>query len=86
MRLSRNWFRPKDQIRPVFHVIIKLQTSVQSILVSIFRLGLLRLSESTDEATSSKSVNVVSHLERFQPSSFQLGNVQKAFLLSLGGK
>ena len=44
---------------------MKLQTSVQSILVSIFRLGLLRLSAGTDEAISSTAANVVSHLERF---------------------
>ena len=42
---------------------MKFQTSVQSILVSIFRTGLLRLSAGTYEATS--SANVVSHLERF---------------------
>ena len=49
----------------VFHVNMKLQTSVQSILVSIFLLGLLRLSAGTYEATSSSATNVVSHLERF---------------------
>ena len=38
------------------------------------------------EATSSTAANVVSHLERFWPTSFQFGNVQKAFLLSLRGK
>ena len=44
---------------------MKLLTSVQSILVSTFRVGLLRLSAGTYEATSSTAVNVVSHLERF---------------------
>ena len=44
---------------------MKLQASVQSILVSIFRLGLLRLSAGTYEATSSTAVNEISHLERF---------------------
>ena len=59
---------------------MKLQTSVQCILVSIFCLGLLLLSTGTYEATSSTAANVVSHLERFWPTSFQFGNVQKAFL------
>ena len=44
---------------------MKLQASVPSILVSIFRLGSLRLSAGTYEATSSSAANVVSHLERF---------------------
>ena len=45
MRLLRSWVRPIDQIRPVsFQVNMKLQASVLSILVSIFRFGLLRLS------------------------------------------
>ena len=44
---------------------MKLRTSVQSILVSIFYLGLLRLSAGTYEATSSIAANVVSHLKRF---------------------
>ena len=65
---------------------MKLQTSVQSILVSIFRIGLLRLLAVTYEATSSTVANVVSYLERFRPTSFQFGNVRKAFLLSLRGK
>ena len=64
---------------------MKLQTSVQSILVSIFRIGLLRLSAGTYEATSSTAANVVSHLERFRPTSFQFGKVGKAFLLILRG-
>ena len=44
---------------------MKLQASVRSILVSIFRIGLLRLSAGPHEATSSIAANVVSHLERF---------------------
>ena len=54
---------------------MKLQASVLSILVSIFHLGLLRLSAGTTtyEATSSMAANVVSHLERFRPTSFQFG-------------
>ena len=44
---------------------MKLKASVLSILVSIFRLGFLRLSAGTYEATSSTSANVVSYLERF---------------------
>ena len=64
MRLLCDWFRPKDQIRPVsFSRKYKLQTSVQSILVSIFRTGLLQLSAGTYEATSSTTANVISHLE-----------------------
>ena len=43
---------------------MKLQASVLSILVSIFRLGLLRLSAGTYKATSSTAADVVSHLER----------------------
>ena len=65
---------------------MKLQTWVQSILVSIFRLGLLRLSAVTYEATFSTAANVVSHLERFWHTSFQFGENQKTFLLSLRGK
>ena len=44
-----------------------LQASVLSILVSIFHLGLLRLSAgtSTYKATSFTAANVVSHMERF---------------------
>ena len=60
---------------------MKLQALVRSILVSIFRLGMLRLSASTYEATSSTAAaNVVSHLERFRPTSFQFGYVQKALI------
>ena len=44
---------------------MKLQTSVQSILVGIFPLGLLWLSAIAYKATSSTAGNVVSHLERF---------------------
>ena len=65
---------------------MKLQASVQSILAGIFRVRLLRLSAGAYEATSSIAANVISHLERFWPTSFQFGNVQKAFLLTLRGK
>ena len=65
---------------------MKLRTSVQSILVIIFCIGLLLLSAGTYEVTSSTFANVVSHLERFRPTSFQFGNFRKAFLLSLRGK
>ena len=44
---------------------MRLQTLMRSILVNIFRIGLLRLSAGTYEATSSTAANVVSHLERF---------------------
>ena len=44
---------------------MKLQASVLRILVSIFRLDLLRLSTGTYEDTSSTAANVISHLERF---------------------
>ena len=37
---------------------MKLQTSMQSILVSIFRVGLLRLSAGTYEASSSIAASV----------------------------
>ena len=44
---------------------MQLQVSMQSILVSIFRIGLPRLSAGTYEAISSTAANLVSHLERF---------------------
>ena len=79
MRLLRNWFRPKDQIRPVCfsckYANFFMQTSVQSILVSIFRIGLLRLSARTCEATASTATNVVCHLERFCFTFFQFSDV-----------
>ena len=62
MRFLGNWFRPKDQINPVS---FSRKYEIVSILVSIFRLGLLRLSAGTYEATSSTAASVVSHLERF---------------------
>ena len=40
---------------------MQLQTLMQSILVSIFRIGLLRLSAGPHEATSTTAANVVSH-------------------------
>ena len=62
MRFLGNWFRPKDQINPVS---FSRKYEIVSILVSIFRSGLLRLSAGTYEATSSTAASVVSHLERF---------------------
>ena len=59
---------------------------MRSILVSIFRLGLLRLSAGTYEAISSTAANLVSHWERFWCTSVQFGNVQKAFLITLREK
>ena len=44
---------------------MQLQTSVQSVLVNIRRIDLLRLSISTNEAAASTAIAVVSHLERF---------------------
>ena len=63
MQLLRNWFRPlKIRLgQLLFHVNIQLQ----SILVSIFSIGLLRLSAGTYKATSSTAANVVRHLKRF---------------------
>ena len=65
---------------------MQLQTSMQSILASIFRIGVLRVPAGTYKATYSTVVGVVSHLERFRPTSAQFGNARKAFLLSLRGK
>ena len=65
MRLLRNWFRPRSEGQLIFHVNMQLHSSMQSILVSIFRLGLLRLSAGTYEAISSTSAYLVSHWERF---------------------
>ena len=66
MRLLRNWFRPKDQIKPVsFSRKYEIASFSAKHFVSIFHLGLLRLSAGTCEATSSTAANVVSHLERF---------------------
>ena len=62
---------------------MQLQTSMQRISVSIFRIGLLRLSVGTYEAAALTTANVISHLERFLPTSVQFGNVRRAFLLSL---
>ena len=44
---------------------MQLQASMQSILVSIFRLDLLLLSAGTYEATSSTAAYLVSHWKRF---------------------
>ena len=38
---------------------------MQSILFSIFRIGLLQLPAGTNEATSLTAANLVNHLERF---------------------
>ena len=38
---------------------------MQSIIVDIFRIGLLRLSEGTYKATSLTAANLVNHLEQF---------------------
>ena len=53
-----------SEFQLVFQVIMQLQASKQSILVNIFRIGLLRLSAGTYQVTSSTAA-VVSHLERF---------------------
>ena len=59
MRLLRNWFGPKDQIRPVrFSCKYEIANFSASILVSIFHIGLLRLSAGTYEATSPTAANV----------------------------
>ena len=42
----------------IFRVNMQLQTSMQSILVNIFRIGLLRLSAGIYKATSSTAANV----------------------------
>ena len=66
MRLLRNWFRPKDQIRPVsYSCKYEIASFSAYHFASIFRLGLLRLSAGTYEATSSTAANVVSHWEQF---------------------
>ena len=44
---------------------MQLQASMQSILVSNFRLGLLRLSAGTYEASSSSAAKLVSNWKRF---------------------
>ena len=60
---------------------------MQSILVSIFCTGLLRLlSADTYEATSLTAANLVNHLERVTLTYVQFGNVRRAFLFSLRGK
>ena len=65
---------------------MKLQTSVQSIFVSVFRIGLLRLSADTYEVTSSTAANVVSHLEDFDQRPFSLVMFGKRFSLVEGEK
>ena len=57
MRLLRNWFRPKDQIRPVsFSRKYKIASFSAKHFVSIFRLGLLRLSAGTCEQARSQDL------------------------------
>ena len=65
---------------------MQLLTSMQSILASIFRIGVLWLSAGTYEATSSTAADLVSHLQRFRPTSAQFCNARKAFLLRPRGK
>ena len=61
---------------------MKSQTSVQSILVSIFRVGLLRLSAGTYEATSSTAAYVKSVIwNDFDPRPFSLVMFRKRFSL-----
>ena len=73
--------------RPVsFSLKYAIEVSMQSILVSIVCICLLRLSADTNKATSLTAANLVNHLERFWPTSIQFGIVRKAFLLSLRGK
>ena len=73
--------------KPVsFSHIYAIQVSMQSMLVSIFGIGLLRLSAGTYEATSLTAAYLVNHLEWFWPTFVQFGNVRKAFLLCLRGK
>ena len=88
MRLLRNWFRPKDHIRPVS---FSREYEIANFSAKHFSQHfsyrfVMVISRYTYEATSSTAANLVSHLERFWPTSFQFGNVQKAFLLSLRGK
>ena len=65
MRLLRNWFRPKDQIRPVIFLHRYETANFSAKYFSIFQIGLLRLSAGTYKATFSTAANVVSHLEQF---------------------
>ena len=66
MRFLRNWFRPKDQIKSVSFS-RKYETANLSAkhFISMFRVGLFRLSAGTYKATFSTAAIVVSHLERF---------------------
>ena len=61
---------------------MKLQASVLSILVSIFRLGLLQLSAGTYEATSSSAANVVSLWNDLDIRPFSLVMFVKHFSLA----
>ena len=89
MQLLRNWFRPKDQIRPVS---FSRKYEIASFIAKhfskhfSFRFVTVFSRYCTYKATSYTAANVVSHLERFCLTSFQFGNVQKEFLPSLTGK
>ena len=65
---------------------MKLQTSMQSILVSTFCVGLSRLSAGTYEATSSTAANVVSHLNDFDLRPFSVMMFGKRSFLVQGEK
>ena len=65
---------------------------MQSILANIFRkanifrIGVLRLSAGTYEATASTAAAIVRHLERLRRTFIRFGNVRKEFLSRLRGK
>ena len=63
MRLLRNWFRFNGQRASYFSRKYAIQASMESILVSIFSIGLLRLSTGIYEATSLTAAKLVNHLE-----------------------
>ena len=54
----------------MFHVILQLQSSMQSILVTIFRIGRLWLSAGTYEATSLAVAAAVRHLQSWAPQIY----------------
>ena len=86
MRLLRNWFRPKDQIKPVSFSRKYEIASFSAKHFSIFRLGLLRLSAGTYEATSSTATNVSQSFGTILTNVLPVGNVQIAYFLSQKGK
>ena len=82
MPFLRNWFRPKDQIRPVsFSRKYEIANFSAKHFFSIFRKGLLRLSAGTYEATFSTAANLVSHLNDFDLRPFSLVMFGKRFSL-----